>query len=85
MASIYKVSNESSHIFARCETISEWFEYAHGNIDAAGLRDFPRFSSDEIDKKVRKKIDSINWEEIFHLPGLQIICNSTQENSKFLI
>lgn len=83
MASIYMVANESNNIFARFDTINEWFEYAHGNIDAVGLRDFPRFSSDDQNRMPRKKNDQVKWEEIFHLPSLQVLCDSTQENSNY--
>lgn len=82
MASIYKVYNDSTIPFTRFETINEWFDYAHANIDAVGLRDFPSFKSDEIARTSKKKKEEVKYEEIFHLPSLQVICCSTQENSK---
>ena len=46
-------------------------------------RDLPRFKGDEPNSiKKNKANDQTKWEEIFHLPSLQIICDSTQENSK---
>ncbi len=81
MASIYMIYNDTT-LFTRFETINEWFEYAHGNIDAVGLRDFPIFTSDKIENRItRKKNDQVKSEEIFHLPSLQVLCDSTQENS----
>ncbi len=80
MASIYMVYNDSQNIFTRFQTINEWFEYAHGSIDAAGLRDFPPFSED---KKMKKsKINESKYEEIFHLPSSQILFDTTQQNSE---
>ena len=92
MASIYMVYRDSTNVFTRFQTINEWFEYAHSNIDAVGLRDFPRFSFDEhplftaasqaaAAKKANKINEQTKWEEIFHLPSLQILCDATQENS----
>ena len=85
MASIYMVYNDSQNIFTRFQTINEWFEYAHGNIDAVGLRDFPQFDTDEhiIGQKTKKNKlnDQTKYEEIFHLPSSQIIFETTQENS----
>ena len=87
MASIYMVYRETTSIFTRYQTINEWFEYAHSTIDAAGLRDFPRFASDEnssmlsqINKK-SKMSDQTKWDEIFHLPSLQVHCDTTIEQS----
>lgn len=91
MASIYMVYRDSNSIFTRFQTINEWFEYAHSNIDAVGLRDFPRFSSDLhpllLNQSVKKNkvSDLTKWEEIFHLPSLQVFCDTTQENSKYLL
>ncbi len=86
MASIYMVYNDSQNIFTRFQTINEWFEYAHGNIDAAGLRDFPQFSEDQISmlshKMKKSKINESKYEEIFHLPSSQILFDTTQENSE---
>jgi hypothetical protein len=88
MASIYQVYRDSTSIFTKFQTINEWFEYAHSTIDAAGLRDFPRFSADEHPLlltqtlKKSKYNDQTKWEEIFHLPSLQIFCDTTQVNSK---
>jgi hypothetical protein len=82
MASIYKVYNDSAIPFTRFETINEWFEYAHTGIDAVGLRDFPTFKSDETNRSSKKKKEDVRVEEIFHLPSLQVMCFSTQENSK---
>ncbi len=87
MASIYMVYNDSSNNFSRFLNINEWFDYAHGNIDAVGLRDFPQFSTDEHinisnQKNKKKKLnDQTKWEEIFHLPSSQILFDTTQENS----
>jgi hypothetical protein len=87
MASIYMVYRDSTSIFTKFQTINEWFEYAHSSIDAAGLRDFPRFSSDEhplfLNQTIKKTkvTDQTKWEEIFHLPSLQIFCDTTQENN----
>ena len=89
MASIYMVYNDSTNIFSRFQTINEWFEYAHGNIDAVGLRDFPQFSADELipamsqKNKKYKLNEQTKYEEIFHLPSLQILCDTTQEKSAF--
>ena len=83
MASIYKVYNESTIPFTRFETINEWFEYAHSGIDAVGLRDFPTFKSDETSRISKKKKEEVKVEEIFHLPSLQVMCFSTQENSNW--
>lgn len=87
MASIYMVYRDTTSIFTKLQTINEWFDYAHSSIDAVGLRDFPRFSSDEnpmlIAQTVKKKAaEQTKWEEIFHLPSLQIFCDTTQEESK---
>lgn len=89
MASIYQVSRDSTSIFTKFQTINEWFEYAHSSIDAAGLRDFPRFAGDDplllstVVKKGKYQADQTKWEEIFHLPSLQVFCMSTQSDSKF--
>ena len=86
MASIYMVYRDSTSIFTQFTWINEWFEYAHSSIDAVGLRDFPRFKGDEHSSiKKNKTNDQTKWEEIFHLPSLQIICDSTQENSEHFI
>ncbi len=79
MASIYMVYRESANLFTQFHTINDWFEYAHHTIDAVGLRDFPRFNadSDYTDTKKTKLNEHIKWEEIFHLPGLQINFYST--------
>ncbi len=84
MASIYMVYNDSTNIFTRFQSINAWFEYAHGNIDAVGLRDFPQFSDEQIGNQKLKKNkinDQTKWEEIFHLPSSQILFDTTQENS----
>lgn len=85
MASIYMVYNDSQNIFTRFQTINEWFDYAHGNIDAVGLRDFPQFTSDESTSILKTKKSKINdqtkYEEIFHLPSCQILFDTTQENN----
>lgn len=87
MASIYMVYRESTSIFPRLDSINEWFEYALSNIDAVGLRDFPSFMSDEHSlaamgktAKKSKANEQTKWEEIFHLPSLQIFCDTTHEN-----
>lgn len=97
MASIYMVFRDTTSIFTKYQTISEWFEYAHSSIDAVGLRDFPRFASDEpmmhlmgsqavsLAAKKSKVNDQTRWEEIFHLPSLQIFYDTTQEDSKNLL
>jgi hypothetical protein len=88
MASIYQVYRDSTSIYTKFQTINEWFEYAHSTIDAAGLRDFPRFTADEHPLllsqtlKKNKHNDQTKWEEIFHLPSLQIFCDTTQVTSK---
>lgn len=88
MASIYMVYRDSTSIFTKLQTINDWFEYAHSTIDAVGLRDFPRFSSDEhpmlLAQSVKKsKVnEQTKWEEIFHLPSLQIFCDTTQEENR---
>ena len=77
MASIYKVYRDSTSIFTRFSTINEWFEYAHSSIDAAGLRDFPRFASDEhqvlLNQSAKKsKInEQTKWEGICNLNSFQ--------------
>lgn len=87
MASIYMVYNDSQNIFTRFQTINEWFDYAHGNIDAVGLRDFPQFTTDEqvnvlSQKSKKSKIhDQTKHEEIFHLPSSQILFDTTQEHN----
>jgi hypothetical protein len=85
MASIYMVNRDSASIFTKFQTISEWFEYAHSTIDAAGLRDFPRFASDDnsllltqTNKKGNKYSEQTKFEEIFHLPSLQVFCDTSQ-------
>ena len=83
------VYRDSTSIFTKFQTISEWFEYAHSSIDAVGLRDFPRFTSDENNflmsgqstVKKSKVNEQTKWEEIFHLPSLQIFCDTWQERS----
>lgn len=87
MASIYMVYNDSQNLFTRFQTINEWFDYAHGNIDAVGLRDFPQFTEEYNNRSVKKsKInDQTKYEEIFHLPSSQILFDTTQENSKHRI
>ena len=88
MASIYQVYRDSTSIFTKFQTINEWFEYAHSSIDAAGLRDFPRFSADEhpllMSQTLKKSKygDQTKWEDIFHLPSLQVFCATTQFESK---
>ena len=90
MASIYMVYRDSTSIFTKFQTINEWFEYAHSSIDAAGLRDFPRFSADEhpllMSQTIKKSKynDQTKFDEIFHLPSLQIFCDTTQVTSNFL-
>jgi len=80
------VYRDSTSIFTQFTWINEWFEYALSSIDAVGLRDFPRFKGDEhASIKKNKTNDQTKWEEIFHLPSLQIICDSTQENSEHFI
>lgn len=94
MASIYMVYRDSASIFTKYQTISEWFEYAHSSIDAVGLRDFPRFNTDEspsmmmmmsspatVVVKKSKVNEQTRWEEIFHLPSLQIFYDTSQEAS----
>jgi hypothetical protein len=96
MASIYMVYRDSASIFTKYQTIAEWFEYAHSSIDAVGLRDFPRFTADEhplmtsyfmssqsvaAAVKKSKVNEQTRWEEIFHLPSLQIFYDTTQEES----
>jgi hypothetical protein len=85
MASIYLVYNDSQNIFTRFQTINEWFEYAHGHIDAVGLRDFPPFSEDShsLTKPTKKSkvSEQTKYEEIFHLPSSQILFSTTQENN----
>ena len=91
MASIYMVYRESTNTAIRCQSINDWFEYAHSTIDAAGLRDFPRFASDENSlilsntAKKPKVNDQTKWEEIFHLPSLQIFFDTTIENSELKV
>ena len=91
MASIYMVYNDSQNIFTRFQTIKEWFDYAHGNIDAVGLREFPQFNDDQVanmlaQKTVKKsKVNESKYEEIFHLPSSQILFDTTQENSNFFL
>ncbi len=84
MASIYMVYRETANLFTQFQTINDWFEYAHYTIDAVGLRDFPRFNadSDYMDIKKTKLNEHIKWEEIFHLPSLQIHFSSTIDESK---
>lgn len=87
MASIYMVYRDSASIFTKLQTISEWFDYAHSSIDAVGLRDFPRFATDEhpmlLTQTLKKKTtDQTKLEEIFHLPSLQVFCDTTLEESK---
>jgi hypothetical protein len=87
MASIYMVYRDSNSIFTKFQTINEWFEYAHSNIDEVGLRDFPNFYLEEqslvlIQTAKKSKVnEQTKWEEIFHLPSLQILFDTTQENS----
>jgi hypothetical protein len=79
MASIYMVQRDSNNV-TQYSTINEWFEYAHHGIDAVGLRNFPVFKEDtELKNDMRKKIkvnEKIKYEEIFHLPRLEIFYNS---------
>lgn len=90
------VYRDTTSIFTKYQTISEWFEYAHSNIDAVGLRDFPRFAADEpmmhlmgsqaVSAVKKSKVnDQTKWEEIFHLPSLQIFYDTSQEDSKPLL
>jgi hypothetical protein len=79
---VYREAN----LFTQYQSINEWFEYAHQGIDAVGLRDFPRFSSDHehiIEVLKKPKInEQIKYEELFHLPRLQIYYNATIVKSK---
>ncbi|RNA33675.1 hypothetical protein BpHYR1_035509 [Brachionus plicatilis] len=86
MASIYMVYRDSASIFTKLQTINEWFDYAHSTIDAVGLRDFPRFSTDEhpmlLTQTLKKKSsDQTKWEDIFHLPSMQVFCDTTLEDA----
>ncbi|CAF0826478.1 unnamed protein product [Brachionus calyciflorus] len=90
MASIYSVYRDSTNIFPKLQTVTEWFDYAHSSIDAVGLRDFPSFSSEEhpllLTQVLKKKTtDQTKWEDIFQLPCVQIFCSSTIDgnNVKF--
>jgi len=35
--------------------MNEWFEYAQGNIDAVGLRDFPIFTAEKLENRIPRK------------------------------
>jgi hypothetical protein len=90
MASIYCVYRDTTATLTRFQTINEWFDYAHSSIDAAGLREFPIFLIDELHSapqlrninnlKNKKIYEQTKYEEIFHLPSLQVLCDTKQDN-----